>query len=406
MRLLLVHNYYQIPGGEDELFESTRALLRAHGHEVSVYVRRNDEIRASSLAKKLTLPLRTTWAWDTRREFVRVLRETRPVLVQFFNTFPLISPAVYGACREAGAVVVQSLDNPRLICPVGSFFRAGKFCQECSGRTPWPAVLHACYRNSRPQSAAVAAMIVTHRALGTWQTAVDAYVVATEFYIRKFVAAGLPADKMHLRRHFIEPDPGLGPGRGDYALFMGRLAPEKGVTTLLEAWQELAIPLKIRGAGPLENEVRAFAATHPQVELLPRLARDEKISLIKGARFLVWPSQGWYETFGLVVAEAFACGVPVIASNAGIAGEMVAENRTGLFFAAGDAAELAAQVRWAWEHPDETAAMGRHARADFEARFTAAAGYRALMAAYQAALALPPTAEAPAVPAASARRGA
>jgi glycosyltransferase involved in cell wall biosynthesis len=401
MRILLVHEYYQHPGGEDELFEATGELLRAHGHEVSTYVRRNEEIAGYSAWQKVTLGAKTTWAWDTRREFEALLGERRPELVQFFNTFPLISPAVYGACHAAGAQVVQSLDNPRMICPASTFSRNGRFCTDCVDRTPWPAALHGCYR-SRAQSAATVAMVATHRLRGTWCDEVDAYVVATSFWIEKFIAhAGLPRKKMHLRRHFLMPEPRAFSDGADefptsapktrrhgapYALFMGRLAPEKGVVTLLEAWRELEIPLKIRGAGPLEREVREFAATRPHVELLPRLSHEDKLALIRGARFLVWPSQGWYETFGLVAAEAFACGVPVIASRTGVAEEMVTENVTGRFFAADEANDLSAQARWASEHGAEMQAMGRGARADFEARFTPAAGYRALMSAYGAAL--------------------
>ena len=170
MRILFAHNYYQLPGGEDEVFESTRDLMRSRGHEVFEYIRRNDEIKKYGAIAKLELAPKTVWAWDTRREFARVLRETKPEIVQFGNIVPLISPAAYAACREAGVAVVQSLDNPRLMCPSGNFFRDGAFCTDCSGRLPWPGVLHGCYRASRVQTAVVAGMIGIHRMRRTWQT--------------------------------------------------------------------------------------------------------------------------------------------------------------------------------------------------------------------------------------------
>ena len=308
--------------------------------------------------------------------------------MHFFNTFPLISPAAYYACRQARVPVVQSLNNPRLICPAGTFYRNGNRCEDCAGKWfPWPAVVHACYRESRPQNATVAAMLATHRTLGTWQERVDAYLVATEFYRRKFIAAGIPANQLHVSPHFVGPDPGVRTHPGEYALFIGRLAPEKGVPTLLRAWQRLSgIPLRVRGEGPLTPEVERLAAARGEVQTVPRLPAEEKFRLIQGARFLIWPSEGYYETFGLVAAEAFACGVPVIASRTGVAEEMVTEGRTGLFFRAGDAEELAAKARWAWDHAEELYEMGRAARQEYEARFTAEQHYRSLMEIYAAAL--------------------
>jgi glycosyltransferase involved in cell wall biosynthesis len=134
---------------------------------------------------------------------------------------------------------------------------------------------------------------------------------------------------------------------GDYALFVGRLDPEKGVRTLLTAWEHLvAVPLKIRGSGQLEREAQGAAQRLDSIELVDRLSQEELILLFKGARFLVWPSEGYYETFGLVVAEAFACGVPVIASRIGVMAEIVQEGRTGLHFTPGDPEDLADKVRW------------------------------------------------------------
>jgi glycosyltransferase involved in cell wall biosynthesis len=383
MHILLAHGYYQIRGGEDEYFETRRDLLRARGHRVTEYVRRNDEISGYGALQKLTLAARTTWAWDTNRELARILAEARPDVAHFGNIFPLISPSAYSVCRRAGVPVVQNLENPRLMCPSSMFFRDGESCHECVGRFPWPGIVHSCYRGSATQTAVVAAMLGTHRAFGTWRDKVDAYLVATQIYIRKFVEFGLPPERIHWCPLPVE-DPGIGGrGAGDYAVFVGRLAPEKGISTLLEAWKGLGIPLKVRGSGALESAVRAAAATNPMIELLPRLSREAKSKLIAGARFLVWPSLGEYETFGLVVAEAYACGVPVVASRTGVAEEMVDEGRTGLFFAPKDPADLARQARWAWEHPSEMTAMGANGRKAYESKFTLDHAYRRMMDVYR-----------------------
>jgi glycosyltransferase involved in cell wall biosynthesis len=195
----------------------------------------------------------------------------------------------------------------------------------------------------------------------------------------------LPAERIHHRPLFIA-DPGMQKaGPGDYALYLGRLAKEKGIRTVLEAWRNLDIPLKIRGSGPLEAEVREFAQGRSNIEILPRLSHEEKYRLIRGARFLVWPSIGYYETFGLVVADAYASGVPLIASRTGVATEMVVEGKTGLFFEQLDTDGLAQRARWAWEHPEEMAEMGRNGRDLYESRFSLDVAYENIMTAYAAA---------------------
>src|SRR5205814_1104988 len=168
------------------------------------------------------------------------IRAQRPRVAHFHNTFPLISPAAYYAARAEGVGVVQTLHNFRLLCPNALFFRDGKVCEDCLGRpVAWPGVVHGCYRGSRAASAATAVMTAAHRALGTWRTAVDVYVALTEFSRQKFIAGGLPAEKIAVKANFVYPDPGPGAGAGGYAVFVGRLSAEKGVETLLAAWRPL-----------------------------------------------------------------------------------------------------------------------------------------------------------------------
>ena len=386
MHVLLAHEYYQIPGGEDEYFEIRRDVLRAHGIRITEYLRHNNEISGYSLLRKLTLAARTTWAWDTNRELARVLAENRPDVAHFGNMFPLMSPSVYYVCARAGVPVVQNLDNARLICISGGFYREGRTCEECVGRFPWPAISHACYRGSRAQTAVVAAMIGAHRALRTWHHKIEAYVVANQHYVEKYADFGIARDRLHVCPNAVK-DPGVQPrGSGDYAVFVGRLAPEKGIRSLLGAWRQLSIPLKIRGSGPMEMEVRAAVASNPNIELLPRLSHEEKFALILGARFLIWPSLGSYETSGLVVPEAYACGVPVIASRTGVAPEMVKDKETGIMFEADNPADLARVAQWAWDHPAEMSAMGMNGRRRYETTHTPEILYQRLVSVYESVL--------------------
>ncbi len=390
MKILFVHNSYRQHGGEDEVFVSERDLLRSKGHQVVEYVRTNDEIRAYGIWNRATLGLRTVWAWDSVREMRDLLKLEKPDVAHFHNTFPLISPAVYSSCQEAGIPVVQSLHNPRLICPAATLHRDAHVCEDCLGkRFPWPGVLHACYRNSRVQTGVVASMLMVHRYLNTWEEQVNTFIVFTDFYRRKFTDAGLPPRKIVVKPHFVSPDPGPAKGLQDYALFVGRLAAEKGVETLLKAWERLkSVPLKMRGEGPLQDRVRERARDSGyRVELVPRLAKKELLVLLQEARFLIWPSEGYYETFGLVAVEAFACGIPVIASRTGVMAEIVQDGVTGLHFAPGDPQDLAAKIEWAWWHPETMSEMGRAARAEYEAKYQPSKNYEMLMDIYHRAIA-------------------
>jgi glycosyltransferase involved in cell wall biosynthesis len=394
MKILLVHNSYQQIGGEDVVFENDRDLLSARGHQVCTYTRRNDEIDRYGLIAKTTLPLRTLWAWDSAAKLRQIIQRERPHIAHFHNTFPLISPAAYYACREAEIPVVQSLHNPRLICPAATFYRDGKACVECLGKTPaWPAIRHACYHHSRAQTAVISGMLALHSFLNTWNRLVDAYIVFTDFYRRAFIDAGFPSEKIHIKPHFVPSDPGIKDHPKDYALFIGRLAPEKGVPTLLEAWSRLkalSVPLKIRGDGPLLAQIPQFNSGH-NIQVIPRLNREELIALVHGARFLVWPSDGYYETFGLVAIEALACGVPVIASRSGAMAEVIHHQRTGLHFTSGDPQDLAAKVEWAWTHPIEMKAMSVASRMEYEMKYTAERNYGVLMEIYYKAVRLKTT---------------
>jgi glycosyltransferase involved in cell wall biosynthesis len=249
----------------------------------------------------------------------------------------------------------------------------------------WPAILHACYHRSRAQTAVITGMLAIHSSLNTWNSLVDAYIVFSDFYRRAFIDAGFPQGKIHVKPHFVPFDPGIEKRATDYALFIGRLAPEKGVPTLLKAWnllQPLAIPLKIRGDGPLLNQLPK-ARSGDNIQVIPHLSREDLTALFHGARFLIWPSEGYYETFGLVAIEALACGLPVIASRSGAMAEVIDHERTGLHFNPGDPRDLAAKVEWAWTHPIQMKAMGEAARREYEMKYTAGRNYEILMEIYR-----------------------
>ena len=390
MKILLAHNYYQQSGGEDTAFQSEVDLLRKYGHTVVEYIEHNQNI---SKLSQLGVALRTLWAWDSYTRLRQLIQMEKPDVVHFHNIFPLISPAAYYACRAENVPVIQSLDNPRLICPAASFFRNGRLCTDCLGKTPpWPSVLHGCYHNSRLHTVVVASMLTFHRWLKTWHKMVDVFLVATDFYRNKFIEAGLPADKIYVKPHFIDHDPGIHTDYSarKYVIFIARLDPEKGIRTMLDAWRSLPdIPLKIRGDGQLDEYIKKRIGEDrlASIELVARLSKEELTNFIRGASFLVWPSEGYYETFGYVAVESYSNGVPVIASNIGVMNEIVRDGETGVLFDAGNAQDLALKARWAWEHPVEMSQIGKNARREYEVKYTVNRNYEMLMDIYQRAIA-------------------
>lgn len=390
MKILLVHcHYLQTGGGEDVVFEKERQLLERAGHQVLVYRRSNVEVNSHRGVKRLVLLQKAVWNADTRNTFAELLRTEKPDVVHVHNTWVMISPSIYSACREAGVPVVQTLHNYRLLCPAETFFRDGRVCEDCLEHSLWGSVRHRCYRDSYAETAGKVLMLAVHRARHTWDREVASFIVLTEFARDKFLQGGLPAHKLFVKPNFVDPDPGPRAGDGSYAIFAGRLSPEKRVSTMLSGWIRLRsrVPLVIVGGGPQRDELEeeAVRANLSTVVFKGKLPHDQTLAAIKGARFLIFSSE-WYETFGLTMIEAFACGVPVICSRLGAMEEIVDEGRTGLHFAPGDSQDLAEKVEWAWNHPERMREMGEEARREYENKYTAEKNYPLLMEIYKHAI--------------------
>jgi glycosyltransferase involved in cell wall biosynthesis len=385
---MLAHDFYQHRGGEDSVVEEESRLLREAGHSTTTFFRHNSEISGYSWWDRGKLGLDTVWSLDSAREMRSALLREKPDLVHFHNTLPLLSPSLYYVCKDLGIPVVQTLHNYRLLCPAATLYRDGKVCEECLGKVaPWPGIAHKCYRQDRLASAAVGTMISAHQLMGTWKDAVDRYIALTDFARRKLTENGIPEHKIVVKPNSVDPDPGAKQGPGDFALFVGRLSPEKGIRTLLDGWRRLKtpVPLVILGHGPCGPEVIAACTEVPSIQWLGWVAKDKVIESMKRARFLVLPSE-CYESFPLALVEAFGCALPLVASALGAMGELVDDGRTGLTFRASDPGDLAAKVDWAWSHPWEMEQMGREARSEFEAKYTASANYGALLSIYNQVL--------------------
>ena len=387
MRVLLLHNFYAQPGGEDAVFFAETGLLRSHGIAVEQFAASNGDV----VGRGRLATARTLWRAGFNRKVFEEVRvvcgRLRPDVAHVHNFWFSLSPSVHAACHAEGVPTVQTLHNFRLMCVNAILMNDGQTCERCIGRGPWPGVIRRCYRNSIAQSAAVARMIAKNRKRGTWENDVDLFVVLTEFNRQIFLRAGFPQKRIGVKPNFME-DPGAAGPPGNGAVFIGRLSREKGVRTLLAAWSGLTdTRLKIFGDGPLSTELQE-AGRNKRLENVEFMGQQPTGTCLQGLRdaaFLVMPSE-WYEGFPRTLVEAFALGRPVVASRLGSLAELVADGRTGLLFEPGNADDLAAKVQWMVEHPEACRDMGLAARREYEEKYTPERNYEMVMNIYETAI--------------------
>ena len=386
MRILIAHNRYQQPGAEDQVFTAEADLLTARGHDVIRYELHNDSINNTG---KWALVRNTMWNPRTAEAVQRLVRQNQIEVAHFHNIFPVMSPSVYRAARTEGAAVVQTLHNFRLVCPGNTMFRDNHRCDDCIGKPiPWPSVLHACYRGDRQATAVSAAMLAYHRALGTWSNSIDVYVALSEFNRSLFSSAGFADASLFVKPNFLKSDPGPGTRKRAGALFIGRLIPEKGISTLLAAWKRIGsrLPLSIFGDGPLRDEVASAAeSSDGAIRWLGWRSRNEVDEALGAASVVISPSV-WIEAGPLSVIESFARGTPVIASRLGSLAEFVKPDVSGYLFDPGNPESLVEAVEAFLKLPDCGSGMGETARGIFLDTYSAEPAYRNMLALYHFAL--------------------
>jgi glycosyltransferase involved in cell wall biosynthesis len=382
MRILIAHNRYKFAGGEDTVMASEVEMLRAAGQDVKLFEADNKTI--DGIVTKISAAGSLFHSFSSSRRMTPVMQEFRPDILHVHNWFPLLSPSIISAADSMGVPVVQTLHNFRMFCANGILYRNGRICDDCAGKTfPLGGVIHECYSDSRVGSALVSAAFSYHRLAHTWDR-VSTFIAVSEFQRNLLIRGGIHPAHIVVKPNFVKNARNPGDGNGGYALFVGRLTPAKGIRTVLKAWSENKIPirLKIMGDGPLANEVREQAETLHQVEYLGQRSLDEVYAAMAGARFLIFPSE-WYEPFALTIVEALSCGTPILAADLASVAELVQVGRTGFRFTPGDADDLAAKASMFLADAATYCEMRRQCRTLYEARYTDAINYKLLMDIYE-----------------------
>jgi glycosyltransferase involved in cell wall biosynthesis len=375
MRILVVHNRYQHRGGEDSVVDAEISLLRSRGHEVAAYLLNNDGISSQSI---VSVAVQTLWSSSSAYALSELIQYFKSDVIHVHNTMPLISPSIYWVAARAKLPVVQTLHNFRLMCLNGLYLREGSVCEDCTGHLPWRGVVRKCYRESTAASAVLAGMLTLHRGLSTYQNKVNRYIALNNFCRNKFIEGGLPANRIAVKPNFVDAPVPLELQRQGF-LFVGRLSVEKGINTLANAVAMLpGANLRVAGDGPQA----VFLDELSGVVKLGSVSSETVWLEMNSAMALVIPSI-CYENFPRTIAEAFAAGLPVIASRIGALADIVTDGETGLLFEVGNPRDLAEKMAWALVNPEKMAEMGRKARVQYEAEFTPEKNYQQLIAIYE-----------------------
>jgi len=335
MRILIVHNYYQVPGGEDTVVANEKKLLEDQGHEVFLYTRNNNELTSMSILRKMVLPFTTIFNPRTYRDIKRIIKEKNIQIVHVHNTLNLISPSVYYAANKCGIPVVQTIHNFRLLCPGATFYRDGHICEDCTSKGLRCAINHKCYRNSRAQTMICVINTFIHRLTGIYGKLY--YIALTEFTKEKLLKLKqIKSDRIFVKPNFTSDviDPIQYPHSGDYYIFVGRIEEIKGINLLIDAFKELPEDrILVIGTGTLENKIKDRISREgiQNVSLLGFVPHDRVKEHIIKSKALIMCSQ-WYETFGMVISEAYSCKIPVIVGNIGNIKDLVIEGKTGYKF--------------------------------------------------------------------------
>jgi glycosyltransferase involved in cell wall biosynthesis len=382
LRILVVQNHYIGFAGDDVVVANETSLLSAKGHDVSLWSVHNEDLK--TVHSRIHTALNLTYSRQSKARLSRHIAEFRPDVMHCHNLFPQITVSAYDAAAEAGIPIVQTLHDFRSVCCINAFlYRNGRICELCVSGSPYWGAWHRCYRDSWLGSFVSAHALDRQRREKTLQKRVECFIALSEPSRRQFIAAGLPEERIVVKPNFMS-DPGTPSAcLREGALFVGRLSPEKGLRTLVKAWESIDFPLRILGGGPLRLELSADLSRW--ISVLGHRPHAEIGPAMRQAQFLVMPSE-YIEGFPMVIVEAFANGLPIIASRLGTMADVIEDGVTGLHFAAGDPEDLAAKVEWAINHAERMAEMGDAARRVYQTHFTEETNYKSLMTIYRNAI--------------------
>jgi glycosyltransferase involved in cell wall biosynthesis len=393
MKILIAHNRYRptAPSGEDAVVDQESSALSARGHDVVLFQRHSADIATWSPLRRATLPVRLLWSRDSHHAITESLIEFAPDVVHIHNIFPLITPSILYACRDANIPVVATLHNYKLGCAAGTLFRDGRVCHDCLGASSRPALIHGCYHGSAATTAPVVFGSWLHRS--AWRTMIAAYIFISAAQRDVLAPVGLPADRSFVKHNFVlAPLVDTKITSESQVAYVGRLDEAKGAPFLMRAWDAFRVrhprsPLRliIVGGGDMVDEVTSWATRHESVVVAGHVQRSQVFEILAQSRAVVVPSQ-WEETFGMVAVEAMAVGTAPVASAHGAFPELVTNGSNGALFPPADIDGLVEVLTDIDDNPQRWDRYGGQARQTYLSRFREDAGIDRLLEIYRFAV--------------------
>ena len=409
MKILLVNNFYYYRGGDCTYLFSLKKLLEEKGHKVCVFamdhpsnvdsehskyfvsfINYDEEVKNINIVSGFKVLNRTIYSREARIKIEKLIQAEKPDIAHIQNVHHHITPSIFFVLKKHNIPILWTLHDYTLICPNTSFLSHGRVCERCKTHIYLRPSLERCKKNSFSASTMAALETAMHRIMRL-QDIVDLFIAPSEFLRNKFIEYGFPENKIVRLDLFTDVRlPDKADKTGNYYIYAGRMAPEKGLKTLIDAAVRVnSCKLKIIGSGPLLQDVSAYAASKDKnnvIEFLGHQNREELIDLYRNCKFIVVPSE-WYETSGLIIFEAFACGKPVIGSRIGGIPELVKDTERGLVFEPGNVEDLSAAIKYLLNNPDLVAEMGENAKAYAQQELSGEEHYRKLIKIYESVMA-------------------
>lgn len=337
MNILLVHNFYKIPGGEDTVVANEMKLLEDHGHKVILYKRSNEELDDYHNFQKLKLPFQTVFSINSYKDLKKIVKNEHIDIMHVHNTVCVISPSAYYAAFRCGIPVVQTIHNFRLLCPGATFLRNGHVCEECIREGIFHACKYKCYRNSAFSTLAISFMTAFHKLIKTYKKV--NFICLTEFNKNKLLEMNvgkkkyIDPNKVYVKPNFTDFKSEVIPWnqRKTQVVYAGRLDSTKGLHVLFESWKYIKDKnLVVCGVGPEESWCKDFIKKNDLTNVFMKgfVKHNDVMKIIGESQALILPTQ-WYEGFPMVLTESFACGTPVIGSIIGNVGSIIQDGVNG-----------------------------------------------------------------------------
>lgn len=380
MKVLQIHNYFRIRGGEDVLFDTTCQALAARGHEVRVFTQDSQNI--VSLKNRAAAGMRQIWPYSASRQINAILSSWKPDIVDVHNVYPLINPSMLPVISTYKLPIVLRCQDYRLICPAGQNVLRGQLCTRCDGGREYQCFLNNC-RDKLSESALYYFRSMTARRNRLFLDNVTLYVPPSNCTKARLIINGFSQEQIvvlpnvaSVKNSRRDPDP------GQYVAYLGRISPEKGINVALEAARRTELPLRLAGDF---NAIPEIESIPESAKFIGRLNREDIDKFYSKARFAIVPSI-WYETFGIVIIEAMANRLPVIGSNIGGIPEIIEHGKTGFLVKPGDPDDLANKMKLLWDNPDLCRRMGEAGREKAVREYSEEAYYKKLMDIYEHAM--------------------